>query len=58
MLDQLTLAIAENPATFIILFLCWAGFNTVSTLVLASDVGKIRGALKRVLPSRYWKELE
>lgn len=58
MLDKLTLAIAENPTALITLFLCWAAFNTVSTLVLAGDIGKIRGTLKRVLPSRYWKELE
>lgn len=57
-MDELALRIAENPMTFIILLLCWAAFNTVSTLVLADDVRKIRRALKRVLPSRYWKELE
>lgn len=57
-MDELALRIAKDPTTLIVLFLCWAAFNTVSTLVLASDVGKIRHALKRVLPSRYWKELE
>lgn len=57
-MDELALRIAENPTALITLFLCWAAFNTVSTLALASDVGKIKCALKRVLPSRYWEELE
>jgi len=48
----------EPVLRIIILLLCWATFNTVSILVLSSDIDKIKRTLKRVLPSRYWKELD